>query len=59
MAISKKRELTKDDGFHRVLVRGGNPKKDGYSTLYVKDVTTMLRKQDGFCGKGVIMLCLE
>lgn len=41
----------KDNGLHRVLVRGYSAKKDWYCTLYCKDVTEMLSKQIEFCGK--------
>lgn len=34
-----------DDGFNRVLVRCSSAVKDGYGTLYIKDVTEMFREQ--------------
>lgn len=35
----------KNDGLYRVLVRAGVAKDDGFSTLYVKDVIDVIRKQ--------------
>lgn len=43
-----------DNGFRRVPVRGRIGKKDGCSTLNVKDVTESLRKQVELCGKDGI-----
>lgn len=42
------RELLKNDGFYRVLVRIGDVKTDGCRTLHAKDVTEMLQKQIEF-----------
>lgn len=38
----------------RVLVRGSNGKKDGCGTIYMKEVTEVLRKQVEFCEKDYI-----
>lgn len=52
------KELMEEEGFCRVLLRGGIVKKDGCCTLYVKDVTDEHRKQDGFCEK-IIIRCIR
>lgn len=48
------RELLKNDGFCRVLLRGGAGTKNCCGTLCVKNVTRMLREQAEFCGKDDI-----
>lgn len=48
--------IMKDDGFHRVLVRGGSAKRNSHCKLYVSGVREILRGQAEFCGKGVILL---
>lgn len=35
-------EVMKDDGFGRVLIRGGIEEKDGCVAIYAKDLTTVL-----------------
>lgn len=45
----------KDDSFNRFLVRVSNAKKDGYGTIYLKDMIEVLRREVEFCGKGVIL----
>lgn len=45
-----------DDGFRRVLARGGIAKKVACGTPYVKNMTELRRKKVGFCRKDDIML---
>lgn len=40
-----------DDGYQRVLVKGGNAKKDGYDVLYMKEMAEELLKWVEFCTK--------
>lgn len=46
--------LMKTDGSCRVLVRGGTGKKNGCSTLYVKDISEALQKKVEFFRKDDI-----
>lgn len=49
------RKCMKTDRFNRVLVGRDNARKDCSSTLYIKDVTNMVRNQVEFCGNVDVM----
>lgn len=40
-----------NSGSRRILLRGGNEKKDSCCTLYVKDFTEVLGREVEFCGR--------
>lgn len=50
------RELMKNNGFHRAMLRSSKAEKDACVTLYLKDVNEVLPKHVRFCEKDSIML---
>lgn len=53
------KELTKNSVFRRDQVRSVTAKKKSCSTLNVKDMTEVFRKQVEFCRKEVSLFCPE
>lgn len=46
------RDITKEDGFYRALVKFSSAKKDGHGTVYRKDETDVLSKKLEIYKKG-------
>lgn len=57
--LKKEREDPEKSASHRVLVKGGSGENNRECTFYVKEVTEVVCKQVGFCGRKYFMVRSE